>query len=468
MQLPFLLVNFAMAGLLGAAFNSIRMWLWKVRAAKTLHLQRIAEVVGLVFLVGACAFFFSATMGTCLQMPDQWWEEGGGEGEGRRRLLQEGGVQVDGGLVAALDGTITQEVAGSESEKVAEYGIRFLCLPGYHNDLATLFLSKTHETIIKLFSMGYGSAVIESTEYVQYFTVGSLAIYLVCYLILMSIGAGLAIPGGLFMPSIVMGASWGGMWGYIIRRFIPSWNIQPGLYAMLAATGVLGGVFRSAISLVVLMVEGTRGIDYLFGIILAVVVANWVAHLIHHDGVYESELEKVGKSVYMLQSDPPSSLQTETTENIMATGVIGFKSIEPVSNILAVLRDTQHNGFPVWAREVDLEANGHVVANGEMTDKRLEGIILRSQLLVLLQRRHFVDSEGRPVSRHLDALLARRSLTLSFNHDRSVAKTTGATSLSLRVRCGPSSGATTPTAATYPPPLSPLMDSSLTYLAVRP
>lgn len=395
MQLPFLLVDFAMAGLLGAAFNSIRMWLWKVRAAKTLHLQRIAEVIGLVFLVGACAFFFSATMGKCLPMPDQWWE-GSGSGGGRR-LLQDG-VQVSGGLVNNLDGTIPVPSTVVESDKVAEYGIRFLCPDGQHNDLATLFLSRTHETIIKLFSMGYGSAVVDSPTYVQYFSVGSLAIYLVCYLVLMSIGAGLAIPGGLFMPSIVMGGTWGGMWGYIIRRLIPSWNIQPGLYAMLAATGVLGGVFRSAISLVVLMVEATRGIDYLFGIILAVVVANWVAHLIHHDGVYESELERVGKSIYMLQSDPPSSLQTETTENIMATGVIGFKSIEPVSNILSVLRNTQHNGFPVWAREMDLEANGPSLASGEVSDKRLEGIILRSQLLVLLQRRHFVDSEGRPVS----------------------------------------------------------------------
>mgnify|MGYP001807148600 CR=1 FL=1 len=43
-------------------------------------------------------------------------------------------------------------------------------------------------------------------------------------------------------------------------------------------------MFRSAISLVVLVVEGTRGIDYLIGVILAVIVANWVAHHIHHDG----------------------------------------------------------------------------------------------------------------------------------------------------------------------------------------
>ncbi len=32
MQLPFLVVNAGMAGLLGAAFNSLRMWLWKVRS----------------------------------------------------------------------------------------------------------------------------------------------------------------------------------------------------------------------------------------------------------------------------------------------------------------------------------------------------------------------------------------------------------------------------------------------------
>ena len=64
------------------------------------------------------------------------------------------------------------------------------------------------------------------------------------YLILMSIGAGLAIPGGLFMPSIVLGASWGAMWGQAVRLWLPNWNVQPGLYAPLAATGVLGGVFR--------------------------------------------------------------------------------------------------------------------------------------------------------------------------------------------------------------------------------
>ena len=38
------------------------------------------------------------------------------------------------------------------------------------------------------------------------------------------------------------------------------WDIQPGIYAVVCATAMLGATFRSAISLVVIVVEGTRGI----------------------------------------------------------------------------------------------------------------------------------------------------------------------------------------------------------------
>ena len=85
---------------------------------------------------------------------------------------------------------------------------RFTCPENYHNDVATLFLSNSHESIIELFSMGrtdsaYGPVTTNSTiNTAPYFTKGALALTTTFYLILMSIGAGLAIPGGLFMPSI--------------------------------------------------------------------------------------------------------------------------------------------------------------------------------------------------------------------------------------------------------------------------
>ena len=48
-----------------------------------------------------------------------------------------------------------------------------------------------------------------------------------------------------------VGASFGGMVGLNLLMWLPeSWNIQPGVYAVVAATAVLAGVFRSSISLV--------------------------------------------------------------------------------------------------------------------------------------------------------------------------------------------------------------------------
>ena len=55
------------------------------------------------------------------------------------------------------------------------------------------------------------------------------------------------------------------------------------------------------------MVEGTRSTSFILGIIVAVVCSNWVAKLVHSEGVYESDLEWDG-SVFFLRPDPPHRL----------------------------------------------------------------------------------------------------------------------------------------------------------------
>ena len=68
-----------------------------------------------------------------------------------------------------------------------------------------------------------------------------------------------ACPSLCLLPPQV-GGSFGALFGFLLRTVLPdSWDIQPGVYALLCATAVLGGVFRSTFSLVVIVVEGTRG-----------------------------------------------------------------------------------------------------------------------------------------------------------------------------------------------------------------
>ncbi len=64
------------------------------------------------------------------------------------------------------------------------------------------------------------------------------------------------------MPTLLpqVGGSFGALFGFVLLRLLPAWwQIQPGTYALLCATAVLGGVFRSSFSLVVIVVEGTGG-----------------------------------------------------------------------------------------------------------------------------------------------------------------------------------------------------------------
>ncbi len=72
---------------------------------------------------------------------------------------------------------------------------------------------------------------------------------------------------------------------------------------------------------VVIVVEGTRGIDFLFGIIIAVVCANWIAQFVHKDGVYESELDHDG-NVFFLRTEAPNALQYKTASDVRACLVI--------------------------------------------------------------------------------------------------------------------------------------------------
>jgi len=341
MNFPFLTVTAMASGLLGAFFNSLRQKFGKLRPSSSSHLYRILELL-LATAAGILLMYVLAYLagfwGGCIEKPKSWPED---------------------------------------------FGSRFACpKEGQINDLYTLFFSNPDHVIDRIF--GAGAETCDNAEHMgalQFrctFTLASLCVHCLTYLIFMSYAAGLAIPGGLFMPCIMVGASFGLLVGAILSKLLPHWHIVPSMYALVGGTAVLGGVFRASISLVVIVVEGTRQINYIFQVILAVVMSNWVAHNIHSEGVYESDLEKNG-TVSFLRSEPSKVLHVMTAEQIMSQSVATVHEVESVDRLLHLLKYTRHNGFPVISKDT----------------QRLEGLILRSQIIVMLHRRAFCDRRGK-------------------------------------------------------------------------
>jgi H+/Cl- antiporter ClcA len=97
-------------------------------------------------------------------------------------------------------------------------------------------------------------------------------------------------PGGLFTPSLALGALLGGLLG---RGWLLLWPGPPaGLFSVLGAGAVLAATTQGPISAVVLMVELTgRDRSFIAPMLLAVITATLVSRTVEARSIYEARLD---------------------------------------------------------------------------------------------------------------------------------------------------------------------------------
>jgi H+/Cl- antiporter ClcA len=96
-------------------------------------------------------------------------------------------------------------------------------------------------------------------------------------------------PGGLFTPSLALGALLGGTLGYAWSLLWP--GLPPGLFAVIGAAAVMAATTQGPISAVVLMMELTgRDRSFIAPLLLAVTTATLVARTIEPRSIYDARL----------------------------------------------------------------------------------------------------------------------------------------------------------------------------------
>jgi chloride channel 7 len=243
------------------------------------------------------------------------------------------------------------------------------CPSDRYNDLATLFLASREGVISKLMRMrvavGSDCAAARglphpADEMGAAFSQESLAIFLVLNFLCILLSFGISVPSGLFMPSIMTGATFGALIGTQMRRFVVhitdydicddyfETHVQPGLYALVGAAAMLAGVFRSSISLAVILLEGTGQIQFLLPILLTIGVAKITAD-VFVEGLNEVQLHM--KEMPFLHHEPSHGMHVATAADAMSSPVKKFRSVERASVIAQTIEGCKHNGFPVCSVE---------------------------------------------------------------------------------------------------------------------
>jgi H+/Cl- antiporter ClcA len=120
----------------------------------------------------------------------------------------------------------------------------------------------------------------------------------------MCLGSG--VPGGLFTPSLALGALLGGVLGHVWGWLWP--GVPPGLFAVVGAAAVLAATTHGPVSAVLLTVELTgRDRSFILPLLLAVVTATVVARTLDRRSIYDARFsEKEVKNLQQARAPSPS------------------------------------------------------------------------------------------------------------------------------------------------------------------
>ena len=235
--------------------------------------------------------------------------------------------------------------------------IQHHCPTHHYSPMATLTLASQHGLLQHLYVRD-GSPALRPAV---------LATLLVVYFVLAVLTLGVALPGGGFVPGMILGA----LGGRLLAETLGEDYLHAadrGAFALVGSAAMLGGMTRMTITLTVILVEVTGDVHLMPAMMLALSVAAAVAGPLAKplDNIF-MELNRLP----FLPEVPPKKMQSLAARDVMTPRVVTLTDKCLVADIVQVLEHTPHNGFPVVHSQ----------------SASLCGIIVRRQLAVLLYAR---------------------------------------------------------------------------------
>ena len=150
--------------------------------------------------------------------------------------------------------------------------------------------------------------------------------------------------GGIFAPSLFMGAMLGCFFGYFVHGYFPSFTASPGAYALVAMGGLVAGTTRAPITAIIIVFELTKEYEIILPLMITCIIS----------AIFSSKLSR--ESIYTLKLLLRNIKLKEGTEiNIMKSIFVRdvvtpkFESISETSNFSEVVHQIISKKDPYFA-----------------------------------------------------------------------------------------------------------------------
>jgi H+/Cl- antiporter ClcA len=118
---------------------------------------------------------------------------------------------------------------------------KFNCPDNSYNQFASLFLTDSTTVLEELFHFPE-----ENGD--ESFSTAILLVFFIFYFLFAAYTSGTFAPAGLFIPTLVAGSAFGRIIGHLVNIAYPDSFSAPGIYALIGASAILGGMSRMTIA----------------------------------------------------------------------------------------------------------------------------------------------------------------------------------------------------------------------------
>src|SRR5262249_27970488 len=100
--------------------------------------------------------------------------------------------------------------------------------------------------------------------------------------------------GGIFAPSLYIGAMTGGVIGSVAHLLMPGYTGSSGAYALVGMGAAFAGVIRGPVTSVIMIFEITRDYSIIVPLMISNLVSYFISCRLQHVPVYEALLKQDG------------------------------------------------------------------------------------------------------------------------------------------------------------------------------
>ena len=151
--------------------------------------------------------------------------------------------------------------------------------------------------------------------------------------------------GGVFAPSLFIGAMLGGCLGIGLEHFFPEVAGGSGAYALVGMAALFGATARAPLTAMLIVFEMSNDYLMILPLMVAGISATYLAQWLHPESIYTLKLAKRG--IRFSEGRDMDIMQGVKVEEVMRTRLMTIHKDKSVSELMALFQETNLLGFPV-------------------------------------------------------------------------------------------------------------------------